>query len=85
MVSGLVPDEGLWVLVVLLDEAADSVLQFLGGAMDTTPQLLVGECGKPSLDQVEPTGRGGSEVQVEARSFGQPVADERRLVRPVVV
>ena len=34
---------------------------------------------------VDPGGAGGSEVQVVPRSLGQPAADARRFVRPVVV
>jgi hypothetical protein len=37
---------------------------------DTTPDLLVGQLGEPTLDQVEPGGASGNEVQMKARSFG---------------
>ena len=34
------PDEGLWVLVVVLDEGADGVYEFPGGAVNAAPELL---------------------------------------------
>jgi len=46
---------------------------------------LVRHRRKPSFHPVEPTGRGRREVQVETRPFHQPVADQLRLVRAVVV
>ena len=48
------PDEGFWVLVVVSDEDADSVFKFFGGAVDSTSELLVGECREPAFDEVEP-------------------------------
>ena len=54
MVCGFVPDEGFWVSIVVLDEAADGVFQFLGGAVDAAPKLLFCQCCKPAFDQVEP-------------------------------
>ncbi len=53
--------------------------------MDTAAELFFGECGKPSLNEVEPTGRSGREVQVKARPSGQPVADLGGLMSSVVV
>ena len=53
--------------------------------MDTASELFFGDCCKPSLNQVEPTGRGGREVQVKAWPSGQPVADPGGLMGPVVV
>ena len=56
LVCGFVPDEWLWVFVVVLDEAARRVVfQFSGGAMDAAPELFVGEQGKPAFDKVEPS------------------------------
>ena len=79
------PDEGLWVFVVVLDEATDGLLQFLGGAMDAAAELFFGQQREPAFHQVEPTGRGGREVQMEARPFHQPVADQLRFVSAVVI
>ena len=46
---------------------------------------LVGEPGEPALDEVEPRAVGRGEVQMEPRTLGEPAADERGLVRAVVV
>jgi hypothetical protein len=62
LVCGFVPDERLWVFVVVLDEAADGCFQFFGGAMDATPELFLSKQSEPAFDQVEPTGRSGREV-----------------------
>jgi len=53
--------------------------------MHTAPDLLFGESGEPALDQVEPTGRSGREVQMEARALGQPVANQLGFMGAVVV
>ena len=79
------PDEGPWFFVVVLDEAADGVFQLAGGAMDSATELLFGEQSEPAFDQVEPTGRGGREVQMEARPLHQPVTNQLRLVCSVVI
>jgi hypothetical protein len=71
LVSGFVPDEGFWVAVVVLDEAAYGSFQFSGRAMRSASELFVGQRGEPSFDQVQPTGRSRHEVQMEAQSFGQ--------------
>ena len=63
---------------MVLDEVVDGSFQFFGGAMDASSQLLSCEQSEPAFDQVEPRGRGGREVHMEARSFCQPVAN--RLV-----
>jgi hypothetical protein len=39
LICGFVPDEGFGVTVVVLDEAADSVFQFFGGAMDAAAKF----------------------------------------------
>src|SRR5579859_7069269 len=53
--------------------------------MDAAPELLFGERSEPALDQVEPTGRSGSEVQMEAGPLSQPVANQFGLVGSVVI
>jgi hypothetical protein len=54
LVCCFVPDEGLWVLVVVLDEGSDGVLEFSGGAVNAAPELFFGECGEAAFYQVEP-------------------------------
>lgn len=48
------PDEGLWVAVVELDEATDSLFQFFGGAMDASAKLLFSQYCEEAFHQVEP-------------------------------
>jgi hypothetical protein len=64
-----VPDERLWGFVVVLDEATAGCFQLFGGAMDAAPELLFSKQSEPAFDQVEPTGRGGREVQMKAGLF----------------
>src|SRR2546422_8543182 len=52
--------------------AVDGILQFAGGAMNTPPDLLLGQGGEPALDQVQPRGAGRREVHMEPRMTGQP-------------
>ncbi len=66
-------------------ELADGFFQFRGAAMSTSLDLALTEQSEPALDQVEPGGRRGREVQVETRMTRKPSSDSRRLVRPVVV
>ena len=49
------------------------------------PELLGGQFGEPPFDQVQPGAIRGGEVHVKPRPLGQPRANVRRLVRPVVV
>ena len=72
-------------MVVVLDKAADGLLEFFGGAMDAAAQLFFGQCGEPSFHQIDPGGRSGREVQVEARPLGQPVTNQLRLMGSVVI
>ena len=54
-------------------------------AMHAAAELFVCEFGEPPLYEVQPRPVGGREVDVEPRALGQPVSDQRRLVRAVVV
>ena len=48
MVCGVVPDEGLWVAVVVLDEVVDGGFEFLGGTVDAAAELAyIEERGYP--------------------------------------
>jgi hypothetical protein len=48
-----VPDEWLWVAVVVLDEGADGIFQFFGRAMHGASNLAFGEQGEPAFDEVQ--------------------------------
>ncbi len=53
--------------------------------MSAPSDLLDGESGEPTLDQVDPRSALGCEVNLEARSFHEPTTDQSGLVGPVVV
>lgn len=78
-------DEGLGIIVVVIDVVVDGILQFPGGAMNAAAELLFCQYTKPAFHQVKPTGRGGCEVEVKPWLLGCPVTDQLRLVRAVVI
>ena len=57
----------------------------LGAPVRPAADAPPGPLGEQPLDQVQPRRARRREVHVEAGPLGQPVADQRRLVRPVVV
>jgi len=67
------------------DELSNGLLQVLNTAVGTTPDLALGEQGKPALDLIQPGSMGGSEVQMIAGSLLQPLPHPGRLVGTVVV
>src|SRR5439155_3232432 len=66
------PDEGLWLLVVVGDEAIDGGLEIDDAFEDAALEAPLGEDGEETLDGVEPTGRGGREMGAPARMTPQP-------------
>ena len=68
-----------------MDIVADSGLLLVGGPMRSAAELLFSKQRKPTFDQIEQTGRSQCEVQVESRPLHQPVVNQFRLVRAVVV
>ena len=85
LVGGFGPNERLGGFVVGGDEFADGGLQFADTAVNPAADLLVGEFGKPPLDQVDPGPVGGRVVDMEAWTLRKPPPDEGRLVGPIVV
>jgi hypothetical protein len=61
------PDEGLWLLVVVGDEAIDGGLELDDAFEDAALEAPLGEDGEETLDGIEPTGRGGREMEAPAR------------------
>ena len=84
------PDEGLWLLVVVGDEAIDGGLETDDAFEDAALEAPLGEDGEETLDGVEPTGRGGREMGAPARMTPQPfdhlgaAHDRRRPARRAV-
>src|SRR6202158_863813 len=66
------PDEGLWLLGVVGDEAIDGGLEIDDAFEDAALEAPLGEDGEETLDGVEPTGRGGREMEAPARMTPQP-------------
>jgi hypothetical protein len=56
LVGGFVPNEGLGIFVVALDDAASGLFSVLCGAMDAAAELLFDQQSGPAFDQVKPTG-----------------------------
>ena len=79
------PDEGLWLLVVVGDEAIDGGLEVDDAFEDAALEAPLGEDGEETLDGVEPTGRGGREMEAPARMTPQPFDHLGVLVSGVVV
>ena len=67
------------------DELVDGGFQFFGRAVDAASELTICEQREPAFHQVQPRGRGGREVDMEARPLGQPVLNQLGFVSAVVV
>jgi hypothetical protein len=61
------PGEGLWLLVVIEDEAIDGGLEIDDALEDAALQAPLGEDGEETLDGVEPAGRSWREVEGPTR------------------
>jgi hypothetical protein len=59
--------------------------QFTSAAEGAAPDLLGGQGREEALDEIDSGSSGGREVDVEARTLGQPAMDQGGLVRPVIV
>ena len=70
---------------MLIEEGPDVGAQCGDAAIDSTPDLALCDEGEEAFDLIEPGGAGRGEVDMPARPFGEPVADQRRLVGGVVV
>ena len=85
VVGGLGPFEWLGIGVVMTDEVHNVGAQCLDAAIDAAPDLFVGDERKEALNLIEPGRTGRREMDVPARPFCEPVADQRSLVGGVVV
>jgi hypothetical protein len=54
IVCGFGPAEGLWVCIVLFDEAADCRAECIEAAVDATPDLAFGEKREEAFDLIDP-------------------------------
>lgn len=67
------------------DVVPDGGLEGSDAGMHAPAQLAFGEQREPALHQIDPGGAGGREVQMEARPLQQPLADQGRFMRAIVV
>ena len=79
------PDEGPRLLVVVGDEAIDGGREIDDAFEDAVLEAPLGEDGEETLDGVEPTGRGGREMEAPAWMTPQPFDHLGVLVSGVVV
>lgn len=79
------PYEWLGVFVPPIDVIQRRLLQGRLAREHASPQLLLRQVGEHALDQVEPAGARGREVQVVARMTFEPALHRRGFVRRVVV
>src|SRR5262245_3954568 len=84
-VGSLGPDEGFRILVVDGEVVLDSALEFTSASEGPAADLLSGQGGEESFDQVDPGSAGRGEVHVEARPLRQPASDHGGFVSAVVV
>lgn len=85
LVDSRFPDEWLWISVMDVDVLADGRLEFTVAAVRSTSNLFLDDQADEALDEVHPGSTSRSEVEMESRSFGEPVPGQRCLVRAVVV
>ena len=85
LVGGLGPGEGARVFVPVRQPVADVGAQLAHRTVDAAARLAGGQLGEPALDEVQPGGAGGGEVQREARMGEQPAPHRRGLEGGVVV
>src|SRR3984957_629909 len=76
---------GLWVAIVAFDEGSDIGSERGDATVDAAADFTLGDQGKEALDLIEPGCACGCQMDVPARPFDQPIADQRRLVGGVVV
>jgi len=85
LVSRLRPHKRFGIGLMGIDEFLNGRFQLRHAPVGATPQLLVGQFREPSFDEIQPRPIRRREMDVKARPLGEPVADERRFVRAVVV
>jgi hypothetical protein len=85
LVCGVGPFEGLWVLVMQVDEGADVGLKLPDGGVDTSLDLLSGEFSEPAFDLIDPRCGSRRKMNMIVRPTGEPRFDLGCLVGGVVI
>ena len=83
--DGRCPDERSGMFIPYGQEFRDRLLQILHAVERSPAHTLGGQFGKPTLDEIKPTGTGGHQVGDETRMRLQPSSHLGLLVSPVVV
>ena len=79
------PDEGFWILVVVVDVVTDGHDELFQVLEDAAPQLVFGQVSEEAFDHIEPAGGGWCEVNVEALMTIKPAHDPLVLMCGVVI
>src|SRR5258708_503306 len=67
------------------DEGSDVGAERCDAAIDAAADFALGDEGKEALDLIEPGRACGRQMDVPARPFGEPIADQRGLMGGVIV
>ena len=78
VICGFGPFEGLGVAIVAFDEGSDIGSERGDATIDAAADFALGDQGKEALDLIEPGCACGCQMDVPARPFDQPIADQRR-------
>src|SRR5271169_1281413 len=85
LIGGSGPHKRFWIFVMDVDVLANRQFQLPDAAERAAPDSFVGEFGEPSLHQIQPRTIRWREVNMKTGPLEQPFANERGLVRPIVV
>ena len=85
LIGGLGPDEGLRILVVLIEIVHNGAYQLPRAAMASATDLFACENREPTLHEIEPRRAGRCKVKMKTGMLDQPPFDRGCLVRCVIV
>jgi hypothetical protein len=85
LIGSLGPYKRLRIRLMRINEFLNGGFELRHTLVRPASQLFVRQFSEPPLDQTHPRPIRGREVDVKSGAFGEPVADERRLVGAVVV
>ena len=76
LIGGLGPDERFRIGMMRVNEFANRRLQLCDAAVHPSPELCVGQLGKPAFDQIQPRSVGRREMDMKAWPLREPVSDQ---------
>ena len=68
-----------------VDKFLDAGFQLCDAAIGAATDLFHGQLGEPPFDEAQPRAVGRREVDMESRTFGEPVSDQRCFMGAVVI